>query len=195
MDYAKLKQDIAPYRGVLRFVLVLLVAHFFWKFTVVGDECGDAVTFFGCDISAPFILMSAHIANVVYAVLGWLGYDLELTGTTIFFANGHGVSIIWGCSGLKQMFIFACILLTARGPWQHKLWFVPMGMVACYAINMVRITLLTMVVCHHPEWFHVLHEYVLKYLFYGIIFMFWVWWEERFNREGAQKPSCNRLSR
>lgn len=182
MNFSELKKNCEPYRGVLRFVVVLLVAHFLWKFTVLGDECGDVVTFFGCDISAPFLAMSAHIARVVAAILGWLGYDLTLTNATMHFANGHGVHIVWGCSGLKQMFIFACILLAARGPWQHKLWFVPMGMAACYLINIGRITLLSMVVAHRPEWFYLLHEHVLKYLFYGIIFLFWVWWEERFNR-------------
>lgn len=171
-----------PYRGVLRFMAVLLAAHFLWKFTVVGDECGSEVTFFGRDISAPFVWMSAHIANVVYAVLGCLGYNVELTGTTLRFANGHGVCIVWACSGLKQMFIFACILLAAHGPWRHKLWFVPMGVAVCHVVNVARITLLTMVVCHRPEWFYVLHEHVSKYLFYAIIFLLWVWWEERFAR-------------
>lgn len=107
MNLSELKKNCEPYRGVLRFVVVLLVAHFLWKFTVLGDECGDVVTFFGCDISAPFLAMSAHIAKVVAAVLGWLGYDLTLTNATMHFANGHGVHIVWGCSGLKQMFIFA----------------------------------------------------------------------------------------
>lgn len=188
-DFAELKRQVEPYRGVLRFAVVLLAAHFLWKFTVVGDECGNEVTFFGCDISAPFAWLSVHIANVVYVVLRWFGYDLQLTDTMLRFANGHSVCIVWACSGLKQMFIFACILLTARGPWRHKLWFVPMGLVVCHLVNVARITLLTAVVCHRPEWFYVLHEYVSKYIFYAIVFLLWVWWEKRFAEAQKQEEA------
>ncbi len=63
MNIDNLKQSIAPYRGIIRFMLVLIVANFVWKLTIVGDEGSNAVTFFGYDISVPFIWMSAHIAS------------------------------------------------------------------------------------------------------------------------------------
>ena len=182
MTLETLKQQLLPYRGVIRFAVVLVVAHFLWKFTIVGDECGGEVTLFGCDITAPFDFMCAHIAQTVYAILLFFGYDVTLSDTFLRFANGNSVGIIWACSGLKQMFIFACILITARGPWRHKLWFVPMGVVACHVVNVLRITLLSVIVCHRPEWFDLMHEHITKYLFYAIIFLFWVWWEERFNK-------------
>jgi hypothetical protein len=31
----------------------------------------------------------------------------------------------------------------------------------------------------HPEWFDLLHEYIFKYLFYGMLFLLWVWWTEK----------------
>lgn len=182
MNLSELKQSIAPYRGIMRFMLVLIIAHFAWKLTVIGDDSNNAVTFFGCDISAPFIWMSAHIASAVQWLLHGIGYSVSLTDDTLIsFSNGQRVRIIWACTGIKQTFIFCCILLFSRGAWQHKLWFIPMGIIVCYAINILRITLLSMAVCDCPEWFPVLHDYVSKYAFYAIIFLLWVWWEECFN--------------
>ena len=33
--------SIRPYRDVLVFMVTLLVANYFWKFTMVGDENGE----------------------------------------------------------------------------------------------------------------------------------------------------------
>ncbi|MBQ2170366.1 MAG: hypothetical protein II448_01325, partial [Paludibacteraceae bacterium] len=57
----RLSDTIRPYRDVLIFMITLLVANYFWKFTMVGDEDGDVVTWFGLDITAPFAWMSCHI--------------------------------------------------------------------------------------------------------------------------------------
>ena len=43
----KLPDRFSPYQGVIYFVVVLIITHFFWKFTMVGDESDDVVTFFG----------------------------------------------------------------------------------------------------------------------------------------------------
>ena len=32
---------------------------------------------------------------------------------------------------------------------------------------------------HHPEWFHMLHDYLFKYLFYAILFGMWVIFVEK----------------
>ena len=33
-------------------MVTLLVANYFWKFTMVGDEDGEIVTWFGLDVTA-----------------------------------------------------------------------------------------------------------------------------------------------
>lgn len=40
--------------------------------------------------------------------------------------------------------------------------------------NLLRIASITLIIEHHPEWFEVMHGWVLKYLFYGIMFIGWV---------------------
>lgn len=173
-------EPLKPYYDIILFVVALLVANYFWKFTVLGDEGGDQVTWFGIDISRPFDWMSQHIAHVVY----WL---IQLTNdgvsfaepSTIRFATGTGTKIVWGCTGLKQSFIWIVIMLIARGSWKHKLWFIPLGLVFAYLFNILRITIIAIAIEHHPDWFEVLHDYVFKYIFYGMLFMLWLWWSNR----------------
>ena len=181
MNFKDIKTTLLPYAGIIRFMIILVVSHFVWKFTVLGEESGGQVTFFGCDISAPFVWMSEHIASVVYLFLQWFGYDVERIGDTIVrFANGNGARIVWSCTGIKQSYIFFCIILFSRGPWKHKLWFIPLGILVCYVVNIISITGLNMVIYNHREWFDFLHEHLFKYLFYAILFLLWMWWEEKF---------------
>ena len=190
MNFKDIKTTLLPYAGIIRFMIILVVSHFVWKFTVLGEESGGQVTFFGCDISTPFVWMSEHIASVVYMFLQWFGYDVERIGDTIVrFANGNGARIVWSCTGIKQSYIFFCIILFSRGPWKHKLWFIPLGIVVCYVVNIIRITGLNMIIYNHREWFDFLHEHLFKYLFYGILFLLWMWWEEKFASLSGKKAT------
>lgn len=57
---------------ILLFVMALLVANYFWKFTVMGDEGGNQVTWFGMDITPPFSVLAAHIANDLMLFVLWV---------------------------------------------------------------------------------------------------------------------------
>ena len=63
-----------------------------------------------------------------------------------------------------------------------------MGWLLCHAFNILRIWLITLAIEHHPDWFPVLHDYVFKYLFYGMMFALWVWFVEGIR--GPQKGSA-----
>ncbi len=176
----KIIRSLAPYQDVILFVIALLCANYFWKFTIVADEHGGPVHWFGWDISAPFDFLSAHVAKVSY----WLIHLFRDTvhyyePYYIHFDTGNGVSIVWSCTGLKQSFIWIVIMLVARGSWKRKAWFIPLGLVCIYAFNILRITIIAMIVEHHVELFDLFHAYIFKYLFYFMLFMLWVWWAER----------------
>ncbi len=183
MKCRSLKQLFEPYLDIIIFMITLLVANYFWKFTMVGDEDGAMVTWFGLNVTAPFEIMSRHIAAVVYWLVDLFRDTAFMTNDyTIHFQSGSGTRIVWGCSGLKQSFIWMCLILTVRGGWKQKLWFIPMGWICCYAFNILRIFLIALFIENHPEWFHFLHDYLFKYLFYGMLFGLWVLFVEKIRK-------------
>lgn len=186
----KRRFDISPYVDIIIFVVALLAANYFWKFTVVGDEGGEQVIWFGLDITAPFTWLAAHIARVVYGLIHLTNSGVELVGSTICYpATGTGTTIVWSCTGLKQSFIWLIVMLVARGPWRKKVWFISLGLLCVYAFNILRITLIALAIEHHPEWFELLHTYIFKYLFYLMLFLLWVWWTYRIGK--TQTKQCN----
>lgn len=188
MKFHSLKQRFEPYADVIIFMVTLLVVNYAWKYTMVGDENGDRVTWFGLDITAPFEYMACHIASVVYWLVSLVRDTAHMEGLhTIRFASGTATTIIWGCTALKQSFIWLCLMLTVRSigkanrakTWLHKLWYIPLGWLCCYLFNILRIFLIALAIEHHPTWFPVLHDYIFKYLFYAMLFGLWVVFVEK----------------
>ena len=190
-SFAHLQSQLRPYRDVIVFVVTLLVANYFWKWTMNGDEYGEQVTWFGLDVTAPFEFMACHIASVVYGLLSLFRDTVYMADeNTIRFASGVGTTIIWGCSGLKQSFIWLCLILTVRPIFKSsnsqilkfsiaKSLYILLGWLCCYVFNILRIFLIALLIEHHPDWFEVLHNYIFKYLFYAMLFGLWVIFVEK----------------
>ena len=66
----QIRSALAPYLDIIIFVVTLLVANYFWKFTVYGDEGDTLVTWFGLNITAPFDFLARHITREVYWLIG-----------------------------------------------------------------------------------------------------------------------------
>ena len=169
---------LGSYQGIVLFLVVMFASNFFWKLTVMGDENGLEASFLGVDLSVFFGGLCYHLATVVHAFYDFIGVPTFLHETVIRHTNGEGVSIVWGCNGIKQSFIFTMIMLFAQGPMKHKLWFIPLGLVCVYLINVARLLFLTYVVRDYPDTFEFWHGGVTKYLFYGLIFLMWVLWND-----------------
>jgi len=176
----KLPDRLKQYSGVIYFIVVLISAHFFWKLTVLGDDSDILITFLGLDISAPFNAMAAHVARATNHILAYFNYDLELHQYNVLkYTNGVAVRIVWSCTGLKQAYIFCCLIAFYKGNLKQKLWFIPLGLLVVYITNIVRISAIVALIRDNPQWFDLLHEYIFKYLFYLVLFGMWVLWEEK----------------
>ncbi|MBQ7387769.1 MAG: exosortase/archaeosortase family protein [Paludibacteraceae bacterium] len=185
MNNNKIKLQLSQYQDIIRFVVCIVFCHLFWKLTLTYNETDLTsydIRWFGLDISAPFIALTKHVAYATYLFLSLFEPNIVLENTRIVFQNNQAMNIVWACSGLKQMVIFSFVIICSRGDWRHKLWFIPLGLLACHVYNILRIAFLGWIVEYHQEQFDFYHEYITKYLFYGIIFLLWVCWNEHFNK-------------
>lgn len=185
---------LKPYEGIIRFVVAMFAANWFWKFTVLGEEVGrGAVTWFGLDLTWYFDVLADHIAGIVYSLLDFFDLDVTLTnGNRIrFVETGVGTVIVWGCTGIKQAFIWLVIMLAARGRWIDKLWYIPVGWLFAYAFNIFRIFMVALLTRNHPEWFELLHTYIFKYMFYGCFFLLWLLYDVYIVKQPVGRSNSN----
>lgn len=96
------------------------------------------------------------------------------------------------CASLKQWMHWIFLMVLFPGPWKHKLWYIPAGLVIIEWTNVVRICGVLMMQIPWPNSFHLAHDYIFKFFFYLVIFLMWMLWVEKFyNPETATKPKQN----
>ncbi len=123
---------------------------------------------------------SAYLLNLT-------GIDYSTDAQTFYITNSEG-GISWlevspGCTSLKQWLHWIVLMIFFPGPWRHKWWYIPLGVLIIQAISIVRITGLACAIYQWPGSFHFFHDYIFKLLFYGTIFLMWLLWVECFRNK------------
>jgi len=106
------------------------------------------------------------------------------------------------CSSLKQWMHWIFLMVLFPGPWKHKLWYIPAGLVVIEWTNVVRICGIMLMQIQWPNihihlmgsdinTFHLGHDYIFKFFFYLVIFLMWVLWVEKFYDKESTKPKQN----
>lgn len=186
MNLVSLKEDLSPYKGVISFFVVMMLSNLLWKLSISGFEEGKQILLWkSFDITWIFekaLTAVCTLTNFVLRDILGMHYSF-LENNVIHFGSGFFIQIVWECSGIKQIFIFTLILLFSFGSWKNKLWFIPLGACLCFFLNVLRVIILTEIVYAYPNLFVLFHSYILKYGFYFVVFMYWIWWNESFSKK------------
>jgi exosortase/archaeosortase family protein len=84
------------------------------------------------------------------------------------------------CASLKQWLHWIFLMVLFPGPWKHKLWYIPAGLVIIEWTNVVRICGVLLMQVPFPNSFHIAHDIIFKVFFYLVIFLMWMLWVEKF---------------
>ena len=95
------------------------------------------------------------------------------------------------CASLKQWMHWIFLMVLFPGPWKHKLWYIPAGLVIIEWTNVVRICGILLMQIPWPNSFHIAHDYIFKFFFYLVIFLMWVLWVEKFYNPTTTKTKHN----
>jgi exosortase/archaeosortase family protein len=178
------KYHLYAFKDVAIFMIILLFFHFLFRI-------------FSSDISATrfFNDSSDWLSERVFTASRWIldklnvnvtAFDQLNIGNSVrkrvfYYAENNGyVSVNHSCSGLKQFYQWVVLMLLYPGPWKHKAWFIPMGLVIIHIINLLRIVGMTYVTINLPQQWDFIHDYVMRPFFYVVMFALWVWWNEKF---------------
>lgn len=104
---------------------------------------------------------------------------------TISFLNNEGtysgVTVAPECTSLKQWMHWLFLMLIFPGPWKHKAWYIPLGLVIIEFTNVVRIVGICLFLRPYPHDFALAHDGIFKIMFYVVIFLMWAIWNDRFH--------------
>ena len=177
------KYKLYVLKDVAIFVVIILVVHFSYRLWVRQTDYWP--------ISSLMHTIHDKASTMVFHQSVWiidnvLGIPIT-TGDdrVIYFQNSGFIGINESCSGVKPILQFVLLMLLFPGPWKHKAWFIPMGVVILHFTNLFRITGLAVVTITAPQYWDFAHDNLFRPFFYVVIFFLWVWWVERFKAISA----------
>jgi exosortase/archaeosortase family protein len=181
-SYTALEQKyrFRPLRGVLIFITLTLLIHFGFRYWVTLDyvPLGPLMH------QAYAVMIELLLNHSLWFIRHVLQYQPALIDHTMYFEQAGYIAINEGCAGLKQFLQVVLLFAIYPGPWKHKLWYIPLGILLMHATNLFRIVGLSWVLHHWPDYWKFSHDYIFRPLFYVVIFTLWMLWEEKFARQG-----------
>lgn len=189
--YNKYKILIKKYKlksivDVVYFAILLFGFHFIWKF---WQNEFDFRFFTDKSIFIPvykfLTYITFHATDIFLAIILDGHYSIE--NLTWYFDNGSSITIVDGCSGLKAYMQFTIIILFFPGPIKSKIWFIPTGLIILFITNIIRLIGLDIIVYYFNAYWGLAHDHLQKAFFYGVIFLLWVIWVEKFKNRKIRK--------
>lgn len=206
-------KKIEPFKDIIWFLSLFLIFEFIWKLFVHQGENERILLVLGKDLTDKTIDISLLTAESVYWIIhDLLGYsNFYINGITLQFKNSIPIDIIWSCTGLKQLFMFAFIITFYSEPQKKKLWFIPISLIILLFINITRLAIIFIIIENpfpewfisfnewynkriwentydsyrqfYTDWFNVFHKDILTWIYYdGVIFVLWLIWEEKIRK-------------
>lgn len=179
----KVPKQLLPLKDILLFFALLLGFHLVYMGW--SQELGFWPV--GRQMQGLFEWGSGGLLKQSVWLLQAMGIDLVHIDQTIYANNYEAfVSVLPECTTLKQWMHWIVIMGFFTGPCKHKLWYIPLGIGAIHLTNLLRITGLLLIQIPFPTKFHFFHDYFFKTLFYAVIFLMWVVWNEKFKRQKSK---------
>ncbi len=168
----------SPFYDVLLFALITVGCHLLWR---LGRGWFEH--------TASYAAMADFTSHLVYRWSAWLTDRLPLIDSlrddalcVLTFGNGRAIVVDHSCSGLKQFYQAFFLFLLYPGPWQRKLWYIPLALLVMHLTNVFRIIGLSYTMAHAPAHWDFVHDWVLRPFFYVVLFGLWVLWNEKIRK-------------
>lgn len=116
------------------------------------------------------------VAGAAYHILNWIGYTAFVNGRHVGVLGTTGVVLVNGCSGITVIGLFVGFMLAYPGRWIPRIIFILIGTGIIYLVNIIRITVLSIIVADWPNMFHLAHAYGDTAVFYIVVFGMWMIW-------------------
>ena len=123
-------------RDSLIFAACVIGVHLLWKLLlrpVAGSGDAQVLLLSSYNVT-PFFDWWCRWQASVSAWLVHLFEPVVRDGCTLYGGSGplNRITVVWSCTGIKQVLMLLPALLFAHGPWLRKAWYIPAALSACF---------------------------------------------------------------
>ena len=135
------------------------------------------------------------VDNIVFFtanILAAFNYMIYVDGQTVgIYGAAANVFVGTGCNGLEMITLFSGFVLIFEGSWKHKIWFIPLGIIILYFLNIMRVLALIFIGKYSLSSLEFNHHYTFTFIMYGITFIGWLIWVKYFSNKNINDKLTN----
>ena len=175
-----MKELIKKYKPVLKFILTFL---FVYSMLIMAYK-------FYLDNSHDSKFYPDYVTNLVarqtQSLIEASGYKAQISphpneaSMKLFINNKFVARIIEGCNSISIIILFVSFIIAYAGKFKTTFFYLIFGCVLIYIVNLMRIVILTVGLYHYPWRREILHSVIFPLIIYGLMFLLWMFWVNRF---------------
>lgn len=136
---------------------------------IVSEQTKDLLLFFKCDAK--------------------ISPNLTQPSINIYYNQRFMARIVEGCNALSIIILFIAFIISFSGKPKPTILFIIGGSLLIHVLNVTRIALLCILLYYYPEQRDFLHSVVFPLFIYGIVFILWVIWVNKFSKYATKTVS------
>lgn len=177
-----MKTLLKKYKSVVKFILTFLLVYLvlslsykvYLDYSVGKSYYPDYLTHL--------------VARQTEALINTLGYKAEIINhpdepSIKLIINGKYVArAVEGCNSLSVIILFISFMVAFAGRLKPTALYILAGSVLIYSVNLMRIVILSIGLYHYPWRREILHTVIFPLIIYGLVFLLWMFWVNRFSK-------------
>jgi exosortase family protein XrtF len=127
-------------------------------------------------------------------VLSWFDSNsytmphLKEPSVKIIYKGKYISRIIEGCNAISIIILFISFVIAFTGKLKNTILFILFGSILIHVLNIGRIVLLCIGLYHFPQFEHLMHEVIFPLVIYGVVFLLWVVWVNKYSLYARETP-------
>ena len=128
------------------------------------------------------------VADQSIVILRFFNFDVrkeqhqEELSIKLIIDDIYTARVIEGCNSISIIILFIAFIIAFSGTAKATALYVLFGSFLIYTINLLRIAFLTVMIYKYPDYQEFLHGIVFPAIIYGITFLLWVIWVNKFSK-------------
>ncbi len=162
-------------KRAIEFVLKIFLVYGGWR--IFSRYCFDLPVW----VRLKEQLATATTKVAAFMLAPFVADKITVYPRYLIIKGAAGVYVADLCLSIPAMVIFTAFILIYSGKWQHKLWFVPLGIASIFLINAFRVASMAYIQRYYSATiFEINHSYIYVALVYGFIFLMIKFWMDKF---------------
>ena len=177
-----MKSLLLKYKLVVRFILTFLLVYIalsvVYKFYL---QFSDGSKFYPD-------YMTHLVAIQSESLLKTFGYQAQVLphpsepSMKLIINGTYLARVVEGCNSISVIMLFASFIVAFASKFKTTFFYILSGSVLIYSVNLIRIVLLTVGLYYYPNQKDVFHSVVFPAIIYGMVFLLWIFWVNRFSK-------------